>query len=68
MTKQKVFVCKNCGYRAPVTDDLEGFIFHWGNDGRSMLACPACKSTTIQRTTDGGYTGEFLVITSHIKP
>lgn len=65
--KQRVFTCRNCGYSVPVSDDLAGLIFHYGNDGRSMLICPACGSTTIQRTYDGGYTGEFLVIRSHIK-
>lgn len=63
----KYFTCKNCGYSVPVSDTLDGLIFPWGNDGRSMLSCPACRSTTIQRTYDGGYTGEFLVIRSHIK-
>lgn len=66
--KQRVFVCSNCGHTVPVTDTLDGLIFHWGNEGRSMLSCPSCRSTTIQRTYDGGYTGEFLVIRSHIKP
>lgn len=68
MTQEKVFTCKNCGYSVPVTDDLQGFIFHWGNEGRSMLSCPACHSTTIQQTYDNGYHGGFLIIKSHIKP
>lgn len=65
--KEHALVCKNCGYAVPSTEDLRGFIFHQGNDGRSMLRCPACKSTTIQQTHDGGHTGNFLLIRSHIK-
>lgn len=63
--KIRVWTCHNCGHEVAIPDDgsIGELLFTWLGERTSQVACPACKSRTIQRAHDDTFTrGDFLVI------